>query len=94
MGIDRVVGGDNVNCTTIMAVQIDDRTVDAPRFQEIITNHGCLIKTRLGVHQIDNCANSGLILLQLCGNDDQITAVGNEINSISNAKAKWMKLDF
>ncbi|AZR74813.1 hypothetical protein BBF96_03865 [Anoxybacter fermentans] len=77
-----------------MAIKINNRNIDAPKFQELITKHGCIIKTRLGIHEVDNCAKEGLIILQLCGKDEDIQALGEEINSLDTVKAKWMKLDF
>ncbi|WP_205665706.1 hypothetical protein [Anoxybacter fermentans] len=83
-----------MECSTIMAIKINNRNIDAPKFQELITKHGCIIKTRLGIHEVDNCAKEGLIILQLCGKDEDIQALGEEINSLDTVKAKWMKLDF
>lgn len=80
--------------STIMAVSIDNRLHDAPKFQELITRHGCIIRTRLGLHDINSCSKEGLILLQLYGEEENIQALGNDINSLNSVKAKWMKLDF
>ena len=38
--------------TTIMAVTIDPRSVHAPQAQTVLTKHGCIIKTRLGLHEV------------------------------------------
>ncbi len=82
-----------MKCPTIMAVTIDNRNTEAPKFQELITKHGCIIKTRLGIHEVESCSNAGLIILQLCGEDEQIKALGDDINSLKDVKAKWMRLD-
>lgn len=82
-----------MECTTIMAVTIDNRFEDAPKFQEVITKNGCIIRTRLGLHEVDSCSQKGLILLQLCGKDADIEALGREINSLHSTQAKWMKID-
>lgn len=83
-----------MQCPTIMAVQIKNRNQDAPKFQEMITKHGCMVKTRLGMHEVDNCSKEGLVILQLCGKDEDIEALGNDINTLDSINAKWMKLDF
>lgn len=83
-----------MECQTIMAISLDNRQADAPKFQELITKHGCMIKTRLGLHQIQSCAEDGLIILQICGKEAQVQALGAEINALKSAKAQWMKLDF
>ncbi len=37
--------------TTIMGIKLDNRTQTAIEFQQILTNYGCSIKTRLGLHE-------------------------------------------
>lgn len=83
-----------MECPNIMAVKIDNRKKDAPKFQELITKHGCIIKTRLGIHEVDNCAKDGLILLQICGEEAKVQALADDINALDSAKAKFMTLDF
>lgn len=83
-----------MDCSTIMAVCLDNRVEDAPRFQELITQYGCIIKTRLGLHEVENCSRKGLIILQLCGDDEEVNKLGEEINSLASARARWMKLEF
>ncbi len=52
---------------SIMAIKISPRNEVAPKVQEILTKNGCIIKTRLGLHETtnDSCSKSGLILLEL-----------------------------
>ena len=83
-----------MKCQTIMAISIDNRQADAPKFQKLITRYGCLIKTRIGLHQIESCAEDGLIILQICGDEVQIKALAEEVNSLESARAQWMMLDF
>ncbi len=83
-----------MQCSILMAVKIDNRSDDAPKFQELITQHGCIIKTRLGLHEVGNCAKDGLIILQLCGKDEDIQALEQDINALATVSAKSMKLDF
>lgn len=78
----------------VMVVLVDKRTEDAPRFQEVVTKHGCLIRVRLGVHEVEACSEDGLIILQLCGEDDGVQALLKEINGLRSVRAKLMKLDF
>lgn len=40
------------NSSVIMAVIIDQRNNTAPQVQEVLTKYGCLISTRLGLHQV------------------------------------------
>ena len=51
--------------TAIMGVLLDNRLEEAVKFQEILTECGCDIRTRIGLHNIGEykCVNSGIILL-------------------------------
>lgn len=57
----------------IFGVHITDRVKNAPDIQRILTQYGCNIKTRIGLHHVaDNqCSPRGLILLEMHG-DEQI----------------------
>ena len=51
--------------TTIIGIKLDNRLQTAVKFQEVITNYGCEIKTRLGLHKTTNCENYGIIILDV-----------------------------
>lgn len=53
----------------IMILLVAKRKESADRVQKTLTGWGCLIKTRLGLHEgvLDSCTNSGLIILELVG---------------------------
>jgi len=58
--------------TNIMGIRIADREKDAETVQNMLTEYGCYIKTRLGLHEADNvCSSSGIILLEFVGNSDE-----------------------
>lgn len=77
----------------IMAVTLDKRNQDAPKFQEIITKHGCVIRTRLGIHEVEGCTDNGLIILQLYGEDSAISQLAGDIDELPSAKATTMKVE-
>ncbi len=83
-------------CSTIMAISIKNRGKDATAVQNILTKYGCNIMTRLGLHEgtLDQCSTMGLILLQLCGNDNLPENMKNELEALESVNAKYMKLDF
>lgn len=83
-----------MNDSTIMAILIDKRTDAAPKVQKILTEHGCIIKTRLGMHESSNCADEGIIILDLTASDSEVEALKGELNSIEGVKVKSMVLDF
>ncbi len=83
-----------MNDSTIMAILIDKRTDAAAKVQKILTDHGCIIKTRLGMHESSNCADEGIIILDLTASDSEVEALESELNSIAGVKVKSMVLDF
>lgn len=80
--------------TTIIGVRLDNRTETAVRFQEILTKFGCIIKTRLGLHEASDqvCAHNGLILLEII-NDQEAAAFENELKTIDGLEIRTMKFD-
>jgi hypothetical protein len=53
----------------VIMIKIDSRISDAAKVQSILTEYGCNIKVRLGLHEVSKelCANDGLILLEMDG---------------------------
>lgn len=82
------------NCSTVMAVLIDKRTDAAPTVQEVLTRHGCIISTRIGMHQVGECAEEGLVILHLCGSDNDIESLENDLSGIHRVQVKKMKVEF
>ena len=80
--------------TTIMAVTIDPKSAHAPQVQTILTKHGCIIKTRLGLHEVnrDSCSEEGLIILHIHSDLDEIKILENELLDVDGVKVKYMNL--
>lgn len=78
--------------TIILGVRLDNRTQTAIDFQKTLTKFGCLIKTRLGLHDVaDNrCAPNGLILLEVI-DDSQAADFEQELKNIEGIEIKSMK---
>lgn len=58
--------------TTILGIRLDNRANTAMEFQKILTAYGCIIKTRLGLHDVseNKCAPNGLIVLEVLDGDE------------------------
>lgn len=56
--------------TAIMGILLENRIEESVKFQQIITECGCNIRTRIGMHNIGeySCINSGIILLEVVNN--------------------------
>ncbi|MFA7658582.1 MAG: hypothetical protein WCY19_04050 [Candidatus Gastranaerophilaceae bacterium] len=78
--------------TTIMGIKLDNRTQTAMEFQKILTHFGCIIKTRLGLHDVsDNkCAPNGIILLEVI-DDEQAIEFEKELCKIVGIEIQIMK---
>jgi len=87
---------------SIMAVKVEERVAKAPDLQEILTVHGCIIKTRVGLHETDaeRCSMNGIIILHLYGEkeeqwsfwlpvaDDKTLLMFNDLKTPIKAKIK------
>lgn len=83
------------NCSTIMGIIQDNRMETAVKVQDVLTKYGCYIRVRLGLHDaaVSSCSNSGIILLQLCGEDLSVTQIEQELLQIPSVKVKYMNLE-
>lgn len=80
--------------TTIMGIVIDPRNTHAVDVQNILTRHGCIIKTRLGLHETsdDSCSHKGTILLQLCGSNEEIGILEKDLLKIDDVRVNKMEI--
>ena len=87
--------GGFMSCYYIIGVRMDNRIVNAVKFQETLTKNGCKIKARLGLHEVseDVCANDGVIVLQPCGSKEDVEALVEELNSLKGVTAKYIDLN-
>ncbi len=73
----------------ILLVSITKRLEDAVKVQKVLTEHGCSIKTRLGLHDVtsDTCSNTGLLILEIINSKDA-KAMEKKLKSIKGVKVK------
>ncbi|HWR07713.1 hypothetical protein [Sporomusa sp.] len=83
------------DCSTIMAIIQANRVETAVKVQDVLTKYGCHIRVRLGLHDaaVGGCTNSGIILLQLCGEDVPVDQIEQELKVIPDVKVKYMTLE-
>ncbi len=79
----------------ILLILIDGRKKSAVNVQKILTEWGCLIKTRLGIHDgvLDNCSESGLILLELVGEKEKFEELERKLNLLPGVSTKLVELN-
>ncbi|MEW6005371.1 MAG: hypothetical protein AB1695_08670 [Stygiobacter sp.] len=80
---------------SILLVLIGNRKEEAVKVQQILTGWGCLIKTRLGIHDgvLDNCSDSGLLILELVGTDEQNQEIARKLSLLKNVSSKLVELE-
>ena len=83
-----------MNCLQIMAVRVAQREATAVAVQKILTDFGCSIRTRLGLHdQEENaCSPHGLLILQLSSDAATSAELERRLNAIEGVKAKLVDL--
>jgi hypothetical protein len=59
-----------------MGIKLMERMKSAAKFQELLSEYGCEISTRLGLHVTseDFCSPNGLIILEFIDNADEAAA--------------------
>ena len=85
-----------MDCNNLMAIRIYDRDSNANHVQDVLTKHGCKIRTRIGLHDPDEnnvCSTSGTLILQLCCTVDECKAVAADLSSIKGVKAQFIDLN-
>jgi hypothetical protein len=76
----------------ILGVHITDRVTNARDVQQVFTEYGTNIKTRIGLHQVDEgyCSPNGLILLELFGDDKTCNAMRDKLRTIAGVEVQEM----
>lgn len=78
----------------IIGIQVGNRENEALKVQELLTKNGCIIKTRLGLHESSDslCSTSGLIILEfLPGADDEIEILEKDLSALSSVVVRKME---
>ena len=71
---------------------INDRIKEAGNVQRVLTQYGCSIKTRLGLHEVtdSHCSTSGLIIIELTGPQADQDILKKELAGIQGIVVKNM----
>ena len=78
----------------LVLVKVDQRTDSAEMVQKILTDFGCSIKVRLGLHDVpcNSCSPTGLIFLQVSGDEEPVKEMITELNNVDNVTAKYITI--
>ncbi|WP_026395252.1 hypothetical protein [Acetobacterium malicum] len=78
----------------IIGIQVGNRENEALKVQELLTKNGCIIKTRLGLHESSDslCSTSGLIILEfLPGSDAEIEILEKDLSALGSVVVRKME---
>lgn len=83
-----------MNKRDVVAMLISTRNETAVNLQKILTAWGCMIKTRLGIHDgvLDKCTQTGLVLMEMVGEDAKIDEFVHKLNLVKGVSAKRVSL--
>jgi len=78
----------------VVLIKIDRRATEATRVQSILTDFGCNIKVRLGLHEVSKefCANDGLVVLEVEGDMALLKEMMDKLNAIEYVKAQLIEM--
>jgi len=76
----------------ILGIHISQRLKEVGQIQPILTKYGCSIKTRLGLHEVNDnvCSPAGIILLELVGNISDMDNIEIELKKIPGIEVQTM----
>ncbi len=79
---------------TVLLILIGKREKEAVKVQQILTAWGCIIKTRLGIHDgvLDNCSDEGLLICELYGTDEQKLELARKLEVLPGVNSKLVEL--
>lgn len=79
---------------TIIGLLILDRVKEAGRTQKVLSKYGCLVKNRLGLHEVTEavCSRRGIMLLDVNSSHKHYDLFCEELEKIGGLQVK--KMDF
>ncbi len=79
----------------VIGIYVGDRKNEAIEVQRILTNYGCNIKTRIGLHEVSDefCSTGGLILIELTGEQKEKDNLIAAMEAVGNIQVKKMEFE-
>ena len=81
-----------MNAYYILGVHTKNRVVNAKAVQELLTEYGCNIRTRVGLHRVADgiCAADGVILLELFGEESLCNELCAKLSALDGVNVQKM----
>lgn len=80
---------------TVLGILVTNRLKSTSSVQQLFSKYGCNIKTRLGLHDVNEnvCSGTGLVLLDMFGDESEIGAFETEMGKIEGVQVQKMVFD-
>jgi|GEM_PF-114709 len=69
---------------TVFGIYVPNRIKLATDIQEVLTEYGCNIRTRIGLHNVDKDPSNGLLLLEMYGVENIFKEIITKLKAIDN----------
>ena len=79
----------------ILGVHVTNRVEHTPSVQNVLTEFGCNIKTRVGLHDVNDnyCSPNGLLLIEFIGSDKEREQIMEKLSAIQGIEVQCMVFD-
>ena len=76
----------------VLGVHITDRVHHAHRVQDLFTEYGCSIKTRIGLHDVSEgfCSSNGLVVLEMAGDEAPVFEMIEKLKAVEGVDVQLM----
>jgi hypothetical protein len=76
----------------VLGIQVTDRVKEIPDVQKILTEYGCNIRTRLGLHEVSKkvCSPVGLLLLDTFGDETDVLMMEKKLKKVKGLIVRKM----
>lgn len=76
----------------LLGVHITDRAHHAHLVQDLLTEYGCSIKTRIGLHEVSDTFSSpnGLIVLEMAGAEKPVFELAEKLDAVEGVDVQQM----
>jgi len=79
----------------ILGVQVTNRLKNVADVQKVLSEYGCNIKTRLGLHDVNEnyCSTTGLLLMETYGDEKSILEMETKLRAIDGLVIQKMTFE-
>lgn len=76
----------------VFGVHITERLKHVDSVQRLLSEHGCNIKTRLGLHEVNEkfCSPNGLLILEMVGDEKKCLELADKLNAVEGIEVQRM----